>query len=477
MPGWCVVAIVLGTMCGCIFDEHSFPQRSRDVVRLDSHCPENPENTRQWLTNVHGQLTTLLPRRGQRVLLTGEMVDEQGRPRDVYEYFDKDPKTLLLLRHNWFGIVHTAQAVSRNLCIDQPAPPWPGFDEIQIPVNEEVKLSGRLGLAESEGKVVSATCIVLLPGLYGDNGVLRTRDLAIGLRRAGYHVLALELRGHGRTEFHYPDINYTFGVLDTQDLLIVSEWIEENYSCVQETGLVGFCWGGNLAMLAAWFDGRPMNDDSISPKLARILGPPPSRSHYTAGVIAFSPVLRWEDLVDRCDQPADKNQDPATYYFQKTVYERMERKRFPEISGNLRHLIALEIGGSRQLGDLPLPDAYRFLRFMPYRDLSAGDKLNSARVPVLMVTAVNDPFLSAQDMADLTATISNPRVASLILRGGGHVGFAAYNQAYYYSLIVNFFDSRRGAAAAGGLVREKTPKIHATFSVSSRHEPTRCEHP
>ena len=41
----------------------------------------------------------------------------------------------------------------------------------------------------------------------------------------------------------------------------------------------------------------------------------------------------------------------------------------------------------------------------------------------------------------------NPNVAALILRGGGHIGYFPYNKAYTYSLIVNFFDPERGAAA------------------------------
>ncbi|NLX14906.1 MAG: alpha/beta fold hydrolase [Phycisphaerales bacterium] len=422
---------------------------------MNDQSLEHPENTRQWLTNAHNQLAPLLARRSQRVLLTEHMVDEQGQPRDVFAFFDRDPAKLMRLRHNWRGIVHTAQAVSRQLCIDQPAPPWPAFDEVQIPVSDEVRLSGRLGLAESYGQLSSASCIVILPGLYGDNGILRTRDLAIGLRRAGFHVLALELRGHGRTDFHYPEVSYTYGVQETQDLLIVSQWLEDNYPCIQGTGLVGFCWGGNLAMLAAWFDGRATDDESISPQLAQILGPPSSRRHYTAGVLAFSPVLRWEEIVDRCDQEWEQSSDPAMYYFQKTVRERKERKGFVQVDGNLRHLIAGELGASKQIGNVPLPESYRFLRFMPYRDLPCGDKLESARVPVIMVTASNDPFLSAQELADLTATLSNPQVASLILRGGGHIGFAPYNRAYYYSLIVNFFDPRRGAAAVGDLAHQR----------------------
>ena len=67
-----------------------------------------------------------------------------------------------------------------------------------------------------------------------------------------------------------------------------------------------------------------------------------------------------------------------------------------------------------------------------------------------IVSSINDPFLSAQETADLMARTSNPKVAALILRGGGHIGFAPYNRSYFYSLITNFFDPKTGAAACIG---------------------------
>ena len=70
-----------------------------------------------------------------------------------------------------------------------------------------------------------------------------------------------------------------------------------------------------------------------------------------------------------------------------------------------------------------------------------------------MVTAVNDPFLSARDLPDLVATVDNPLVAGLLLRGGGHIGFGPYNPRYFYSLIMSFFDPEAGAAACVGAWR------------------------
>ena len=47
----------------------------------------------------------------------------------------------------------------------------------------------------------------------------------------------------------------------------------------------------------------------------------------------------------------------------------------------------------------------------------------------------------------LASRTSNPQVACLLLLGGGHIGFGPYSPAYFYSLILDFFDSQTGAAA------------------------------
>jgi predicted alpha/beta-fold hydrolase len=475
----------MAVLAGCVFDERPVPMKSRYFTPVqmpggpgsdsihDRATPRSSpgelsgqfskvaqrvesdwtaSNTREWLRAAHSQIGHVLSRRGQRVLLTEDMVDEHGRPRDVYEYFDRRPETLNKLTKNWYGMVHTGQGVSRSEAIDEPVPPWDGFDTVWIPVAERVTLHGRIGLERGTDDVpVDADCIVLIPGFLGDNAVLRTRDLAFALRSRGLHVLVLELRGHGRVEHYFPDVYYTFGVTETQDLLRVSQWLQDHHSFIRNTGLVGFCWGGNHAMLAAWFDGRRPDDPSISPRIAKHLDPPCGRRHYTAGVIAFSPVLNWEDIMEQADQPHDNMWvEPSMYFFQQTVKSRMRRKQYPEISGSLRQLINYEFARSEFGPSFPIVEGYQFLRFMPHRGLPDGDKLEYARIPVLMVTSVNDPFLPAQDMADFTARTENPLVATMILRGGGHIGFGPYNPRYFYSLILNYFDPVHGAAAASG---------------------------
>jgi len=379
-------------------------------------------------------------------MVTEQMVDADGRPRDVFAYLHKPIEHLNKLNKNYWGILHTAQGASQALAIEEPAPAWPGFEQVWIPVADDVKLSGRLGLAEHDGVVQNADCIVLLPGLWGDNSIKRTYDMASGLRSAGFHVLALELRGHGQTERFYPNVYYNFGVIEAQDLIRVSEWLEDRHPHIRRTGLIGFCWGGNIGLLAAWLDGRESDDPGMTENVAAHLAPPSRRRHFEAGLLIFSAILDWENIVDQADIEHDMCVKPAMYFFQRVVEDRMRFKDHPERSGNLRHLIQYEFARSFFGPSFPIEDAYRFLRLLPYKGRPAGDKLERAQVPTLIVHTINDPFASAQALANLMSFTDNSNVAALIIRGGGHIGYFPYNRAYTYSLIVNFFDPKRGAA-------------------------------
>jgi len=454
IPALVVAVLCLGSTAGC-FQERAFPIQPGDYHRIPPLPPAkgNPDilTTRAWLAHAHAELSSLLTERGQLVMLTEDLVDEKGRPRDVYEFMRKRPEDLNKLARNYYGFLHTAQGANRSLLIaDETAPPWPGFEKVWIPVADDVTLSGRLGFARHDGNPIYADCIILLPGLWGDNGIWRTRDLAITLREHGFHVLAVELRGHGQTERWFPEVYYNFGAIETQDLVRTANWLEDQHPQIRGTGLVGFCWGGNLALLAAWYDARPSDDPSITPRLAAHLDPPSDRIHFQAGVMALTPLLDWECILDRADVEHDLFEEPAMFFFQRVIESRMIVKDHPERSGNLRNLIAFEFARSFLGPDFPLEDGYRFLRLMPYKGRSHGDKLEKCRTPVLMTQAVNDPFTSSQEIADLMAITHNPRVAALVLRGGGHIGYFPYNRPYTYSLILNFFDPQRGAAAALG---------------------------
>lgn len=433
---------------GCL-SEQSFEMRPDQRASLDASISgRGGVTTRQWLATAHRDLDHLLPPKSAPALLTEDLVDSDGKPVDVYAHFGLQPGRLRSLMGNFRGIQCTAQCASQDYAIDTPAPGWPGFDDVWIPIEPRLSLAGRLGLARRGKTIIDADCIVILPGFFGDNGVTRTRDMALFLRDAGYHVLALEIRGHGQTEARYPDMTHTFGVMETDDLMLVSDWLTDNPH-IRRTGLIGYCWGANIALLAAWYEAHRDDDPGICSAIKPYLHATFDRRRFQAGIIAYSPILRWEVMMEDLKTPRSYLSDPVYSSIQQMVRDRMERKHYASPGGNLRRLIEAEYLAQ----DARLPggakDGFPFIRLMPFGDEPWYDKLATARVPVLIVHGADDPLSPAQNVADFVSMVHNPNLAAIILPGGGHVGFAAYCKAYYYSLIAGFFDPLAGAAGTG----------------------------
>jgi len=267
--------------------------RTTDVMLLVPREGKGRLNSREWLAAAHEQLDHKLPLFASSALLTEDLVLPDESSVDVERHFGKRYEDLDTLLWNFVGLLHTSQLASQGTDPNLPLAPWPGFKDVWVPVGNGLESSGRLGLAShSDGSIKKASCIVLLPGLIGDNHVLRTRDLACALRWQGYHALALELRSNGQTGIRFPEIHITWGVLESIDLLIVSEWLQENPQ-ICSTGLIGYCWGANIGLLTAWADGRSPNHPSIPPNYSKLFTPYSAQRHFTAGILAFSPGLRF----------------------------------------------------------------------------------------------------------------------------------------------------------------------------------------
>ncbi|MCH7812523.1 MAG: alpha/beta fold hydrolase [Planctomycetes bacterium] len=403
--------------------------------------------TRDWLVRAHGALESLLPRGAAGpTLLTDDLTDSGGRPVDVFGHFGLDGSALHTLVGNCSGLMETVQGRGGGYAIETPAPAWPGFEDVWIPIRDGLQLSARLGLAEKDGRIAQADCIIVMPGLSGDHSVKRTRDIVLALRSFGYHALALELRGHGQTEARYPDVFYCFGAQEIRDLFAVSAWLKRRPE-VRRTGLIGYCWGANLALLAAWESDTGDDHPGVPARLRPLLPPKPSGRHFRAGVLAFSPVLRFEELFERTRTPWAFIDHPPYSELQDSIRDRMIRKGHPAPSGDLLDLIQWEFSHTRLDYAGAVDDALDYIRILPFHGKPAHDKLERVRMPVLIVHAANDPFAPAQELADYMATLENPSVAGMILPGGGHVGFAPYARDHFFSLLLNFFDPQNGAAA------------------------------
>ena len=433
---------VLTLGSGCWFTETSYPLDPNGVVRIAP--PPKGVTMREWLVHAHKDLQRLLPRRGRPTLLTDDLSDADGRPIDAPALLTIHPDRLETLWWNFGGLSYSARAISMR-DDTAPAPPWPGFRDLWVPIREDFNLSARLGMAvDEQGRTRDADCVVILPGLCGSNNVLRLRDLAHGLRDSGFHVLALEIRGLAQTDARYPHVEHTWGAHESMDLLIVADWLQRQPH-IRRTGMVAFSWSSNIALMTAWADGRDANDPNVPPEIAKRLAKVPPGRRYEAGLIAMSPALGFEAMADRFDREHHYLIRPATAGLQATIRQRMVDKKYENPNGNLWRIITEHCGFSYPGS---ADDCRRYLRLLPYRGLPAGDKLGAARVPVLIVHGANDPIVPVQTVADLMAAVDNPMVAAIVLPTGGHIGFAPFARDWYFSTILNFFDPVVGPAAA-----------------------------
>ena len=438
-------------LMGC-FSERSFPMRAADVHRLDRADDDaEPADTRAWLRDAHARLKHLMPGGGRdtphsRALLTEELALADGEPLDVSRFYGERFDDQHKLFSNFFGLLHTAQSSGADPAIETEVPPWDGFEDVWVPIDDRLRLSGRLGLARDERGPIDADCIVIMPGLLGDLAVERSKQLAIALRATGHHVLVLELRGYGQTERRYGDVPYHFGVMESGDLLVAAEWLQ-SLPHVRRTGLVGFCWGANHALLAAWEDGRDEDAVAVDEKIRPYLRPRSGKRHWEAGVVAFSPCLKFEEIIEATETEHSFTENPVLTTLQNGIRFRKNWKHHPDRNGRLRTLIDAEFAEWNTETAGIVEGGLTYLRFFPHHGKPAGDKLEAMRVPVLIVHGRNDPLANAQDIADCMATVQNRNVAAMILPGGGHVGFAAWSRPYFYSLIVGFFDPKTGPSA------------------------------
>lgn len=439
---------------GC-FSERSFPMRPQTVSRLveltdvpATHDTATRGDARGWLAAAHARLVDRLPLGEREALLSDDLTRPDGGPVDVFSALRCSPDHLHTLLANLEGLEHTAQATGPDASAPRDLPPWPGFSDVWIPVRENLSLSGRLGLATRDGRPIRSNCVIVLPGLLGDLAPKRTRDVAAALLESGVHVLAVENASVDRTLRRYPHVSSTFGVLESRDLVRCAEYLQERPEVI-DTGIVGFCWGANQAILAAWEGARPRDHVSVAPGYRSWFGEGPREPVFQAGVLAFSPVLRFERIIEQTRQRDwSLLENPVLNSLQNTIRARFRQIEAPLESGDLLALIEYEARTS----DVDFPgnvDAgLDYLRLMPHRDKSAGDKWRDLDVPVVIVQGVNDPLTSAQNVADLFVNVDNPNVAAVVLGGGGHIGFAPFARDYFYGLILRFFDPARGPAAA-----------------------------
>src|SRR6267378_503792 len=246
------------------------------------------------------------------------------------------------------------------------------------------------------GKPKDASVIVIVHGLEGSSDGNYVRGIAEKAFHRGFHAIRINQRNCGGTEALTPTL-YNSGM--SADYRAVFEELS-NADGFEQIFFAGYSMGGNLVTKMAGEFG------SIVPKALR-------------GVCAVCPAL---DLAACAD--ALERWDNYVYQrrFVKGLMSRYARKHnlLPErcpITG------LGPIRTVRQFDDVITAPQFGYRDAQDYYD-NVGAKRVAAkiRVPTLMITAQDDPFVPYASF--LAAKISeNPAIQFVAPRHGGHCGF------------------------------------------------------
>jgi hypothetical protein len=242
----------------------------------------------------------------------------------------------------------------------------------------------------------ASPALLALHGLEGSSSAHYMRGLADKAFRAGFNVVLLNQRNCGGTEKHGPGL-YHSGL--TADADIVLRDLAQTHRIGQAV-VAGYSLGGNLAL-----------------KLAGEYGSTPLP--HLRGVVAVSPVM---DL-GACVAALERRQN-AVYQlnFVRGLRGRLRRKAqwYP---GQYAIERLGKIWSVRAFDETYTAPHFGFESAADYyHKASALRVVANIRVPTLILTAEDDPFVPTAPFRDPVVT-SNPCVHVTITRHGGHCGF------------------------------------------------------
>ena len=238
--------------------------------------------------------------------------------------------------------------------------------------------------------------LLALHGLEGSSHAHYMRGLAEKAFARGFNVVLLNQRNCGGTEELAEGLYHSGLTADADHVL--RELTERDG--IGQIVVAGYSLGGNLAL-----------------KLAGDYGDAPPRE--LRGVCAVSPVMELAVCVDALER---RQNAVYQWNFVRGLKARMRRKsrshpgRFPiERLGEIRSVRQFdEIFTAPHFGFAGASDYY-------YR-ASAMRVIDRIRVPALVITAADDPFVPVGPFRDPRVT-SNPSIRLMVTPHGGHCGF------------------------------------------------------
>jgi predicted alpha/beta-fold hydrolase len=276
--------------------------------------------------------------------------------------------------------------------------------------------------------------LIALHGLEGSSSAHYMRGLADKAFAAGFNVVLLNQRNCGGTEALSAGL-YHSGLTADADAVLRELAARDG---VRAVVVAGYSLGGNLAL-----------------KLAGDYGdaPPPE----LRGVCAVSPVIE----LSACVRSLERR--PNIIYqwnFVRGLKARMRRKdqcmpgRFPiGRLGEIRTVRAFdEIFTAPHFGFRDAEDYYQ--------RASAMRVIDRIRVPALIITAEDDPFVPIAPFRSEALT-GNPHIQLIVTRHGGHCGFVeashAESDGYWAERTIVQFAANLTAAQSPPSTASQTP--------------------
>lgn len=279
--------------------------------------------------------------------------------------------------------------------------------------------------------------LLLLHGLEGSSLAHYMCGISDKTWRAGWNVVRLNQRNCGNTE-HLSRGLYHSG-LTHDPLYVMRELIDQDG--IREIAIAGYSLGGNITL-----------------KLAGELGdtaPPELRA-----VCAVSPTM---DL-DVCVRAIERRSNyPYEWNFVRNLKARMRRKAaaFPG-AYSLDELG--RVWTIRQFDELYTAPHHGFRDAADYYyRASAMRVVDRIRVPALIITAEDDPFVPPAPFRDPAVT-NNPFITAVVMPHGGHCAFVERGDGDYDGYwaereIVRFAAAQRDRDAASADGRTRVPSL------------------
>lgn len=238
--------------------------------------------------------------------------------------------------------------------------------------------------------------LVTLHGLEGSSDAHYMRGIADKAFRLGFNVLRLNQRNCGGTE-HLSTGLYHSG-LTTDVLAVLTELAARDG--LRSLSLSGYSLGGNLAL-----------------RLAGMLGDDPPA--WLRAVCAVSPTLELGACMDAMERGANRLYE---WHFMHSLRQRIRRKArmYPD-RYDTRGL--WRIWSIRAFDDRFTAPHHGFKDASDYYYRAAAMRVvDRIRVPTLIMTAEDDPFIPVAPFRDPRVT-GNPHITLRITRHGGHCGY------------------------------------------------------